>query len=115
MSPVSTARIRVLLRPEGGTTPHVDFDAPAQQNLLLAARGAGLLLPASCRNGSCRVCMCRLVSGHIDYLIEWPGLLAEEKAEGWILPCVACARSDLVIEAPQAVELPMHTPGPSRA
>ena len=82
--------------------PHVDFDAPANVNLLLSARGAGPLLPASCRNGTCRVCMCKLLSGHVDYLIEWPGLLAEEKAEGWILPCVALPRSDLVIDQPAA-------------
>jgi hypothetical protein len=46
--------------------------------------------------------MCKLLSGHVDYLIEWPGLLAEEKAEGWILPCVALPRSDLVIDQPAA-------------
>ena len=49
--------------------------------------------------------MARLVSGDIGYLIDWPGLLAEEKAAGWILPCVACALSDLVIEAPNATRL----------
>lgn len=132
MSPPSISRVRVLLRPLGATAaatstsatpatqaaapaatvgatatapaavPHVDFDAPANVNLLLSARGAGLLLPASCRNGTCRVCMCKLLSGHVDYLIEWPGLLAEEKAEGWILPCVALPRSDLVIDQPAA-------------
>jgi len=29
----------------------------------------------------------------------------EEKAEGWILPCVAVARSDLVIDVPEAETL----------
>jgi ferredoxin len=33
------------------------------------------------------------------HTIEWPGLSAEEKAEGWILPCVAVAESALVIDA----------------
>ena len=32
--------------------------------------------------------------------IEWPGLSPEEKHEGFILPCVAYAQSDLVIELP---------------
>ena len=49
--------------------------------------------------------MCRLVSGTVSYTIEWPGLSREEKAEGLILPCVAVAQSDVVIEVPDAVEL----------
>ena len=72
------------------------------QTLLQAALAAGIHLPASCRNGTCRTCMCRLAAGRVRYLIDWPGLLAEEKAEGWILPCVATADGDLVIEAPGA-------------
>ncbi len=86
---------RVRIEPGGQA-----FVARPDQPLLAAARSAGLALPSSCRNGSCRACRCRLRSGRIVYLIEWPGLLAEEKAEGWILPCVACAVSDLVIEQP---------------
>lgn len=72
--------------------------------LLEAALQAGLSLPRSCRNGTCRACMCRLVEGEIAYRIEWPGLTAEEKAEGWILPCVALARSDVTIDQPDARE-----------
>jgi hypothetical protein len=75
---------------------------PAGMSLLQAAIAAGFQLPSSCRNGTCRACLARLVSGNIDYLVDWPGLLADEKAEGWILPCVASALSDLVIEAPAA-------------
>jgi hypothetical protein len=41
--------------------------------------------------------MCKLSTGEIAYQIEWPGLTREEKAEGWMLPCVAEARSDLVL------------------
>ncbi|MBC7729340.1 MAG: 2Fe-2S iron-sulfur cluster binding domain-containing protein [Microbacteriaceae bacterium] len=76
------------------------------QTLLQAARAAGLNLPSSCRNGSCRACLCQLVSGTIHYQIDWPGLLAEEKAAGWILPCVAGARSNVVIASPAASRLP---------
>lgn len=78
------------------------FDAPPDVTLLDAAARAGLRLPSSCRNGSCRACMCRMTHGQVAYRIAWPGLLAEEKAAGFILPCVAYARSDLVIEAPHA-------------
>jgi len=72
------------------------------QSLLEAAQAAGIRLPRSCRNGSCRACRCRLLAGTVGYRIEWPGLLAEEKAEGWILPCVALAETDVVIESPAA-------------
>ncbi|HEV8312785.1 MAG TPA: 2Fe-2S iron-sulfur cluster-binding protein [Burkholderiaceae bacterium] len=81
------------VRPSG-----LQFAAPASMPLLHAAQRAGIRLAASCRNGTCRTCMCRLTSGSIRYHIEWPGLLAEEKAQGFILPCVAHAASDLVIE-----------------
>ena len=46
--------------------------------------------------------MCRLVRGSIEYRVEWPGLLAEEKLEGWVLPCVALPRGPVTIDAPLA-------------
>ena len=76
-----------------------------QHSLLQATRAAGVGLPSACRNGTCRACLCRLVSGSIRYQIDWPGLLAEEKADGWILPCVASATSHVVIEVPGAIRL----------
>jgi tRNA pseudouridine32 synthase/23S rRNA pseudouridine746 synthase len=50
--------------------------------------------------------LCRLVAGEIRYTLEWPGVSAEEKAQGWILPCVARAQSELTIEQPAARKLP---------
>ena len=76
---------------------------PADQPLMVGARAAGVELPSSCRNGTCRSCICRLVGGDITYRIEWPGLSADEKREGWILPCVAYPRSDVVVDAPKAL------------
>jgi len=76
------------------------FDAPASRPLLQSALAAGIPMESSCRNGTCRSCLCRLVSGQITYRIEWPGLSAEEKTEGFILPCVAYPLSDLVMAAP---------------
>jgi len=78
------------------------FEAPAGQSLLLSARQAGVVLPSSCRNGTCRECLCRLIDGRVSYAIEWPGLSADEKRDGFILPCVARPESDLVVEAPRA-------------
>jgi len=78
------------------------FEAPPLQGLVKSAQRAGVRLPSSCRNGTCRACICKLVSGRIQYPIEWPGLSAEEKQQGFILPCVAQPLSDLVIDAPAA-------------
>ena len=95
----SAVRFTVLIEPAGPV-----FQASARTPLLQSAREAGWVLRSSCRNGSCRACMCRLVSGRAGDAIEWPGLSAEEKAEGFILPCVALPASALVIEAPRLVD-----------
>ncbi|MBI1773100.1 MAG: ferredoxin, partial [Burkholderiales bacterium] len=46
-----------------------------------------------------------VLSGEISYQIDWPGLSMEEKQEGWILPCVALACSDVVLDVPAAVKV----------
>ena len=76
------------------------FDAPADLPLLIAAERAGLAAPSSCRNGTCRTCICLLTEGRVRYRIEWPGVSIEEKAEGYILPCVAYPESDVVLQYP---------------
>lgn len=78
------------------------FAASPDQPLLQSAELAGMVWPSSCRNGTCRTCICRLAQGRVAYRIAWPGLSAEEKAEGWILPCVALPLSDVVVEQPGA-------------
>lgn len=76
------------------------FDCAPDQTLLLAGLAAGIALPWSCRTGTCRSCMAQLVAGRIEHRIPWPGLSAEEKSEGLILPCVAEPRSDLTLRLP---------------
>ncbi|MBK0394235.1 2Fe-2S iron-sulfur cluster-binding protein [Ramlibacter algicola] len=78
---------------EGGTV----FEAREGEPVLLAAERAGLPWPSSCRNGTCRTCLRRLVTGQVAYPMDWPGVLAEERRAGWFLPCVARARTDLVV------------------
>lgn len=89
--------MKIALAGQGWT-----FDAEAPDTVLEAAEQAGIRLPSSCRNGTCRTCICLSTSGTVRYKIEWPGLSLDEKREGYILPCVAVATSDLVIEAPAA-------------
>lgn len=80
----------------------LQYDVEGDLTLLEAAEMSRIALPSSCRNGTCRTCICRLVSGEVSYNIDWPGLSAEEKAEGYVLPCVARPCSNLVIEQPDA-------------
>jgi len=87
------ASIKITLAPSGWT-----FDAPDGMTLLHAAEQAGIDLPSSCRNGTCRTCICRLRDGSVRYLVEWPGLSSDEKREGYILPCVAVAQEDATLE-----------------
>ncbi len=35
----------------------------------------------------------------VRYELTWPGLSAEEKAEGYVLPCVAFPCSELVLRS----------------
>jgi len=70
------------------------------QTLWQALQLAGVAWPVSCRNGSCRTCIGQLVQGRVRYEIDWPGLLPEEKADGWVLPCAAFPESDLVLSRP---------------
>ncbi|MBT9597372.1 MAG: 2Fe-2S iron-sulfur cluster binding domain-containing protein [Vitreoscilla sp.] len=95
MSDTPAATLRIL--PQG-------WAAPVQpgQSLLEAAQTAGIRLARSCRNGTCRACRCLLLEGTVRYRIDWPGLSADEKADGWVLPCVALAAGDVAIDAPFA-------------
>jgi ferredoxin len=79
------------------------------QSLLEAVRASGVRLRSSCRNGTCRACLCRLVEGEVRWRIDWPGVTAEERAQGLILPCVALAVSDVVIEASIVEPVPQAT------
>jgi len=97
----------LTLAPAGWRVP-----VAAGQTLLQAALAHGVQLPSSCRNGTCRSCICRLLHGQVAYSIAWPGLSAEEKRDGWLLPCVALAPAgDLTINAAAATRAPGASAG----
>ena len=73
------------------------FAAAEDETILAAGLRAGIPIANSCRTGTCRTCMCMLEGGSVAYTVEWPGLSPDEKAEGWILPCVAQPRSALTL------------------
>ncbi len=96
MSTASSAHsqtFKVRIEPEG-----VEFEASSDLTVLESALLANVYLPSSCRNGTCRTCVCSLQSGQVSYKIDWPGLSLEEKQAGLILTCVACPQSDLSLK-----------------
>jgi ferredoxin len=88
-------RVRLTVLPSGR-----EMMASRRMTLLNAAFQGGISLPSSCRNGTCRACLCRLVAGRVSYRTEWPGVTKDEQAEGWILPCVALPEGDVTIDQP---------------
>ena len=79
---------------------HLSCPVAEGQSLLEAALAAGISMPRSCRNGTCRACLCRLLAGQVRYRVDWPGLSVDEKAAGDVLPCVALPMGDVVLSVP---------------
>ncbi|WP_148414034.1 2Fe-2S iron-sulfur cluster-binding protein [Haloferax sp. KTX1] len=78
-----------------GRTIQVPDDRP----VLEAAEEAGVDLPYQCRMGVCGVCSAlRVVEGEVDQ-VEAMFLSESEKDEGYVLTCVAKARSDLKLRS----------------
>ena len=81
------------------------FSSDPGQRILDAAAAAGHVIGYSCKNGRCSSCRCRLLSGDTEALTDELGLTAEERAAGWILSCVRTARSDVVLEVEDLLEV----------
>ncbi|EMA07490.1 2Fe-2S iron-sulfur cluster-binding protein [Haloferax denitrificans] len=78
-----------------GRTIQVPDDRP----VLEAAEEVGIDLPYQCRMGVCGVCSAlRVVEGEVDQ-VEAMFLSESEKEEGYVLTCVAKARSDLKLRS----------------
>ena len=76
------------------------FSVEAGETILSAALRQGVVLPYSCRNGTCASCRGKLVSGSIDYPYQPPAALSEEeRASGDILLCQAVPQDDTIIAA----------------
>ncbi|GIX30585.1 MAG: hypothetical protein KatS3mg124_1057 [Porticoccaceae bacterium] len=80
----------------GGRVLEVELEAT--RDLLSALAAAGLVLRSACRNGLCGLCKCRLLAGAVDYAGREPhALWSRERAAGFILPCIARPRGDLLL------------------
>ncbi|WP_425294919.1 2Fe-2S iron-sulfur cluster-binding protein [Mycolicibacterium vanbaalenii] len=92
MSTVTDAECSVTVRLAGAesTAPW-----PRDTVLLDALTQAGIDVPFSCREGSCCVCVCRVLDGRVTM----PGENALEQsdiADGYILACQSLPDSDTI-------------------
>ncbi len=86
---------QVRVEPSGDS-----FTIQDDETILAAALRAGVMLPYSCRGGSCGSCKGRIVAGRVDYgSFDAKALTAAEQAAGFALFCQARPLSDLVLEA----------------
>lgn len=77
-----------------------EFEVPEGETVLDAALRQGIVLPYSCRTGTCSTCKGRVVSGEValgEY--QEQALPAAERDSGYALLCQARALSDLEVEA----------------
>ena len=77
------------------------FDVAEGETVLQAALDAGIDLPYSCRSGTCRTCISRVVSGSIEHDLDYIDDLlieADEVAAGYRLLCSSFAYTDSVVE-----------------
>lgn len=78
------------------------FEVKEGQIVLDAALDAGVILPYSCRSGSCITCKGKVLEGDYDPGIGTEQMMSpDEMAEGYTLFCQTTAESDLVIESPE--------------
>ncbi|MGH8447186.1 MAG: 2Fe-2S iron-sulfur cluster-binding protein [Solimonas sp.] len=81
------------------------FSVDGDDTLLAAGLRHGLALPFGCQSGGCGSCRVRLLSGEIDYPFPPPALSPAEREAGYILMCLARARSDLTVALHQPPQI----------
>lgn len=86
---------KVTIEPSGHS-----FTVEDGESVLAAALRQGLMIPYSCRGGTCGTCMAKIVEGEIRYPGDQlpPALGEKESKVGQALLCQAEALSDLSIE-----------------
>ncbi len=77
------------------------FVAEVDEILLEAAERAGIILTYSCRSGTCRSCMTRVLAGLVEHDPEYTDELnidVSELEDGYRLLCSAFARTDVELD-----------------
>lgn len=78
-----------------------EFEVEPEEMILDAAERANAFIPYSCRSGTCRSCMTRVVSGIVEHDPAYADDLAidpHEMALGYRLLCSSYARSDVELD-----------------
>ena len=85
---------RVTLKPSGHA-----YEVDEGKSVLQAGLDAGVMMPYSCRVGTCRTCRGTLIEGKVDYgRVHEHYLPDSDKAKGYALLCQATPLTDLVVE-----------------
>jgi ferredoxin len=71
--------------------------ASGSHTILEMAEAEGIAIPSSCRSGVCQACRTRVADGDVD--CQSSVLDPDDRADGFILPCVSWPQSDVVLEA----------------
>lgn len=78
-----------------------EFDAEPDEMILDAADRAGIVITYSCRSGTCRACITRVISGCVEHEPDYADDLSidrHELADGYRLLCSSLACSDAVLD-----------------
>ncbi len=91
-----TSPVTLQVRRRGGLER---VQVPPGRTLLEAATSAGVGLPFSCAMGGCAACKCRSIEGQV--MMDEPHCLSDaERADGWVLTCIARPLSAVTLEVP---------------
>lgn len=77
------------------------FTVEDDETILEAGENAGVLLAYSCRSGTCRSCLTRVISGCAEHDPEYADELSIDRLElddGYRLLCSAIACSDIELD-----------------
>jgi len=77
------------------------FSVQKGETVLEAAENAGIVLSYSCRSGTCRSCLTRVLAGSAEHDPDYADELnidAAEMTDGYRLLCSVLAYSDLTLE-----------------
>ncbi len=76
---------------------NLTFEVAEDQSIIDAVEATGYVLPIACRYGGCITCAARLLEGKVRQP-NATAINSRQSKAGYILLCVARAKSDLVLE-----------------
>jgi ferredoxin len=83
------------------------FDCDEDEHIWDAAAANKIFLPAICHQGRCLTCAGRLLDGNVEH--DHPdAYFPEDKAEGFILLCLAMPQTEVRIRTHQEWEMRNH-------